>query len=773
MPSLSTKAETLLSLRDCVKASRVLPCRFFTVQAWSEDQNRLVDDILSAFPGQSLIVRSSAANEDSLTESKAGAYKSCLDICGEQALRAAIDEVIESYQSDNADSDLVLVQPMLDHVTVSGVAFTHDPATGAPYKIINYVSGHDTTAVTSGTKNTSMFVYTAGAQSVPDKLASVKAMIDELENLFPGQPLDIEFALQENDENDLPVLLQVRPLILNKEAIDHDAHKSLLERLHTKIRQAQKPHPFLRGHSTVFGVMPDWNPAEIIGIRPRPLALSLYKELVTDSIWAYQRHNYGYRNLRSFPLIVSFAGLPYVDVRLSFNSFIPAGVESSLADRLVDYYIDTLNASPKLHDKIEFEIVLSCYTLDLPTRMKMLKDAGFTDREQAALTEGLRTLTNNVIDHDSGLWRQDARKVEILSQRREEIMAADMDDISKIYWLLEDCKRYGTLPFAGLARAGFIAVQMLKSLVTVGIFTQEDYDSFMTGLNTVSSQLSRDLSSMERTSFLSRYGHLRPGTYDICSKRYDEAPDDYLGKPQTSAQANENRKPFKLSLEQMNRISRLLEEHGLSSDVVKLFDFLQSGIEMREYSKFTFTRNLSDALSLFKAWGQRLGFSEDDLSHANIHCIYELYSCAHDPKQILENSISEGKKRYAETCRIWLPPLITDADDVFAFEQMEAEPNFITQGNVTAPVTTPDNTAHLEGAIVFIPSADPGYDWLFSYKIGGLVTAYGGANSHMAIRANELNLPAVIGAGEVLYERWAKAQKIHIDCACRRVEILS
>ena len=33
---------------------------------------------------------------------------------------------------------------------------------------------------------------------------------------------------------------------------------------------------------TAFGVMPDWNPAEIIGIRPRPLALSLYQEIMTD-----------------------------------------------------------------------------------------------------------------------------------------------------------------------------------------------------------------------------------------------------------------------------------------------------------------------------------------------------------------------------------------------------------------------------------------------------------------------------------------------------------
>ena len=30
--------------------------------------------------------------------------------------------------------------------------------------------------------------------------------------------------------------------------------------------------------------MPDWNPAEIIGIKPKPLALSLYQELITNEI---------------------------------------------------------------------------------------------------------------------------------------------------------------------------------------------------------------------------------------------------------------------------------------------------------------------------------------------------------------------------------------------------------------------------------------------------------------------------------------------------------
>ena len=53
-----------------------------------------------------------------------------------------------------------------------------------------------------------------------------------------------------------------------------------------------------------------------------------------------------------------------------------------------------------------------------------------------------------------------------------------------------------------------------------------------------------------------------------------------------------------------------------------------------------------------------------------------------------------------------------------------------------------------------MPSADPGFDWIFTRDISGFVTQFGGANSHMAIRASELGIPAVIGAGEALFRRW-------------------
>ena len=54
----------------------------------------------------------------------------------------------------------------------------------------------------------------------------------------------------------------------------------------------------------------------------------------------------------------------------------------------------------------------------------------------------------------------------------------------------------------------------------------------------------------------------------------------------------------------------------------------------------------------------------------------------------------------------------------------------------------------IDKKIVLIENADPGFDWIFNKKIIALITKYGGANSHMAIRCNELKIPAAIGCGE-------------------------
>ncbi|RYH01062.1 phosphoenolpyruvate synthase [Salipiger sp. IMCC34102] len=778
-PLLSSKAGTLRALEPHVTRARILPQASFTVAQWRADTDAaiaLVETTLGC--DGPLIVRSSARNEDGPAVSMAGAFASILDVRGAAAVRDATREVIASYGPDPDDDDAVLIQPMLQDVAFSGVAFTHDPTTGAPYRVLSLQRGSDTTAVTAGTDAGETFVVAAGRREAPEDLLPILDLLEELERLIPDQPLDIEFAVCGDEGAPHLYLLQARPLVLSitNAAMPRDDHAKILDKIATRIADGQRAHPYLRGRSTVYGVMPDWNPAEIIGTRPRPLALSLYRDLLTDRTWAYQRHNYGYRNLRSFPLLQSFAGQPYVDVRLSFNSFIPGDLDEGIADRLVDHYIDRLVQAPRLHDKIEFEIVFSCYTLDLPERIKVLEQAGFSGRERKALQRSLRTLTNRVIEQKRGLWRLDAQKIDILGQRHDTVAASDLTPLERIYWLLEDCKRYGTLPFAGLARAGFIAVQMLRSLVATGVFSQADYDGFMRSVDTVSGQFSRDLVRLDRSSFLSRYGHLRPGTYDIRSPRYDERPDLYLGDRDRGI-GPEHGGDFGLSLAQMRALRSLLARHKLSVDVVELMEFLHAGIEMREYAKFVFSRNLSDAMAIFADWGKSLGFSAEDLSYANIGVVTELNACTDDPSEVIGHSIEQGRRRYAETLRVWLPPVITDPRQVYGFQVSESEPNFVTQREVTGPVVQlrpgETRTTGLEGAIVFIPSADPGYDWLFSHAIGGLVTAFGGANSHMAIRAGELQLPAVIGAGEVIFERWAKAQRLHIDCAGRRIERIS
>ena len=92
--------------------------------------------------------------------------------------------------------------------------------------------------------------------------------------------------------------------------------------------------------------------------------------------------------------------------------------------------------------------------------------------------------------------------------------------------------------------------------------------------------------------------------------------------------------------------------------------------------------------------------------------------------------------------------------------------NFVTVNKVEALVQQIDSEPikDIAGKLILTPQADPGYDWLFGHGIAGLITKYGGANSHMAIRAAEINLPAAIGVGEKLYEEIVNMKRVELDC---------
>lgn len=771
--SFETKAETLYQLVGHLKSAQLLPMQFFNVSQWRQDKAGIMSDFeQQGWFTRPLIVRSSAQGEDGETSSMAGCFESVLNVSGREAFESAVETVIASYKKSSAQ-DQILIQPMLVDVICSGVAFSMDPNTGSPYFVINLDNVTQSTDSVTGGQRNHQTLYHYHSQDLPENSTHQKiiTLIKELQGLFSLDAIDIEFAV--DSKGDL-FLFQVRPLIVKTQAsVAKETLEQALSRIETMIIRHTKPHPYLYGKTTLFGNMPDWNPAEIVGTRPKPLALSLYKELVTDSVWAYQRNNYGYKNLRSFPLIINFEGIPYIDTRVSFNSFLPKDLPDVLSEKLVNFYLEKLNKNPELQDRVEFDIVFSCYALDLNSKLEAMQAQGFSADETQQLFESLKNLTVKIIHNRDGLWLSDLEKIKILRERQDKILNSDLDLVSKMYWLKEDCKRYGTLPFAGLARAAFIATQILGSLVSVGILNQTQYFQFLSNVNSVSSNMQRDFTMLSKPDFLSKYGHLRPGTYDLLSPSYDESPEAYFDWNQPAETIAPKTDTFTLSIDQLKGLQAWLDKDQIAITAVELLDFIKVAIESREYAKFIFTKSVSHILKGFSAFAYEQGFEDEQAVFADINVINTLYASSRCPKSMLKWSIEAGKQKHNLAKAIALPPVIRSLGDVRSFVLDESVPHFITQQSTTSEVLkVEDAQGEMKNKILLIPSADPGFDWIFSKQISGFITQYGGVNSHMAIRANELNIPAVIGVGEVTYQKLIQAKRIHLDCANKKLDCL-
>lgn len=782
---LGTKAETLEALAPVLTRSRVLPQVRLTFSEWGADPVSCLERIHSAFGGTELVVRSSALHEDSEETSMAGAYDSFLGVPGSdpEAQRRAVEGVFASYGAP-APGDQVLVQPRLSGVVLSGVLCTRELDTLAPYKVFSYdAETGSTDSVTSGAgESLRSFVRFRGCSddAPTPQLAAVVDACDEIEACTGQDRLEIELAVDQGGD---VWIFQVRPLTAR---VDRSMAESELEdaidKARKKVEKLSRRHPHLLGTRSVFGVMPDWNPAEIIGLKPRALAVSLYKELVTDAIWAYQRDRYGYRDMRSFPLLVSFLGIPFVDVRVSFNSFVPKSLPDPIAEKLVNYYVDQLVESPHKHDKVEFEIVLSCFSPGVDQRAGQLADHGFNESEIGDVLGALRDVTRGILEPGDGWYVRDVARVRELERRRPLISDSEMSPIDKVYWLVEDAKRWGTLPFSGLARAAFIATECLRGLETVGALEPGDEQAFFRSLDSVTNRMQSALSglatgSVSRKAFLEEFGHLRPGTYDILSKRYDEGFDGYFASLVGGGSApSRGGRSFVLDDAKAKAVDEAIRKCDLGIDGPGFLRFAKEAIEAREWAKLAFTRNLSAALQHVEEIGATCDLDREQLAHLDIRSLLSLYSRvdAMDLKDILRRDIDRNREEYARTAAVQLPPLILEPSDVSQFIVSAEVPNYVTRERVLADVLREEDLEYTspDGRIVCLRSADPGYDWIFAHRVAGLITMFGGANSHMAVRAAEQGVPAVIGAGRLAFERWSAAGRLEIDCNLRRVVVL-
>ena len=144
-------------------------------------------------------------------------------------------------------------------------------------------------------------------------------------------------------------------------------------------------------------------------------------------------------------------------------------------------------------------------------------------------------------------------------------------------------------------------------------------------------------------------------------------------------------------------------------------------------------------------------------------------------RKIISRNISINEKSYKFSQFILSPDVITDKKDFYIFQNISSKENYIskeTQIGEIIELNKISNFKLVSNKFVLIENADPGYDFLFSYNIKGLVTKYGGSNSHMAIRCMELGLPAIIGVGDRVYKDFARSKKVYIDCNNKKYSII-
>ncbi len=775
---LTTKAQTLQTLRKRITKAKIASQVHFSVKEWKSHPTEILEKIQKKFGSQALVVRSSSLQEDGFKKANAGKFDSLLGVSPTVSeVKAAIDIVIASYEG-GSDKDQVLVQPMLQNVKYSGVAFTRSLNCGAPYCVVNY-DGKDTASVTSGTSQTDQIFYhwklAPLAEHAPEFFPSLYEAIQEIEHLAQFDALDIEFAVTEEKEL---YIFQVRPLVLQhlRELNDESLDKHL-RAISQRFEDLQTAHPFIIGEKTIFGVMPDWNPAEIVGIKPKTLAISLYQELITNSVWAQQRAEFGYKDVRPYPLITCFAGHPYIDVRASIHSFLPAALEASTTQKLVNYYVERLRQHPEWHDKLEFMVMPTCETFDFDERWQGLltQDAGLSPREFTYYKMSLRALTQAAFIKCS----QEYARMDRLNQRFDTIASTPLAPYDHIYILLETCKQ-GTLNFAHLARCGFIASSFIKSALAKGIITEQERDALLDPIQTITGAFFEEThqvlqGGLPKAEFIHKYGHLRPGTYDITSPAYKTDPNKYMFSQSSKAvEHNKHHQTFH------NPAFEDLLHQTFGVNVEQFKRFLEESIAGREYSKFVFTRYISAILDLIELIGRDYGLTAQDLAHVPISTIVDIKHGilkGEDRASILKKEIEQGKDYHRITQAIELPPLITQTSDFFSFSLPKTLPNFIGSQSIQANLVYLENSKEtegeaLKGKIVLIEKADPGFDWIFNYAIGGLITVYGGPNSHMAIRSAEFKLAASIGVGNALFEKLKLAQFIELDCASQSIKII-
>ena len=776
-----TKAETLYFISKKLKKYKITNIKipefiFFSKSEFLNNRKKIILKIKNKFKKKKIIIRSSSLSEDNANLSNAGKYLSISDLkSNTKVIEISINKIIKKFDDLK---DQILVQEFIDKTEMSGVIFTREANYNSPYYFINYDTSGKTDIITSGRNNSTIQAACIFRDkiNIDKKFKSLLKSIKDIEKMMGSDRIDIEFA----KKNKKWLLFQCRHLPghnLKNKKNDNEVSKTLVN-LKKKIDKLKKKNPSIQGDSTYFSNMADWNPAEMIGVKPKMLAATLYAELITDSIWSTQRKNYQYKDVSPNVLMINLAGSPFIDLRTDINSFLPQGLNPSLEKKLVNHYLSKLKTKTYLHDKIEFDVVPTCFDLN----MRSNNTHFLNQDEKKDYLEKIKQTTNFILTSKNNLIDKEISKIKILEEKIDQIQKFKISEIQKIFFLVNHCKTYGTLPFSGIARIAFVCTKILRSLMDRGTINQKFIEEIYLSIPTITKKINADYLKANKSKkfknlFLKKYGHLRPSTYSISSKNYKEGFNQYFSKLKKNDEKKVQKKT-KINKDILKKISILFKKEKLDISADEFIFLLKKSIEYREYSKFIFSKSINCIFENLIKFGKKLKINRKDLQHVSIKKILNSYSVLETEKlaSILKKDIVNNRKSFEILKQIKFPDFITSSNDVYSHKIKSSRGNYITNKKISGDLiylNKMNNFNRLNKKIVILENADPGFDFIFSYQIKGLITKYGGANSHMAIRCLELNIPAIIGIGEEGFDKICETNMVEFDCEQKTYKIVN
>ena len=697
-----------------------------------------IENIVDSF-SQKIMIRSNSSSEDKEFSSSAGKYLSIgpIERNDLETIKKSWEMVVGSYEEQ--DNQSVIFQNYIENAKSVSVLTSYKVGSDSAYRTFSTYYGSETDAITSGKySEINNFFMHRSFDILPKKYEKYNVylkIITQLEDLFKNKQLDIEMVL---DKNNSPQLLQVRPLMgkkLNKKSIFEE--KDVIDRNLKNYKKLNKTTADRFGTNQIYSNMSDMNPAEMIGKKPDNIAFGLYKFMFTDTTWNIQRGEFGYKKYSGGKLMELFNNVAYINVNHSLNSFLTRSLQKESCEEIINYQINKLKDNPHLHDSIEFDISRSSYVFD-------------------TVEEFSKEYKNIISPSEIIKWHNDLIQIDTQNkstlEKNKKIILSTFSKLNKSfeYSKKENIKLIRdtmALPFTHHSRLGFVYFAQLNSLLKKEVITEDQKKLLLLSVNSISTKMKADayevkIGKKTLEGFLDVYGHIRAGNYNLLSSNLKNNLNF------TESLINNSQQPLEdniLPKDIYTNIEKYFMINEIPLEASAWIDMFQEGISTRENSKFYYTKGIDGILN---------EVGEKNTSDR------ELFD-------LLDIEFNEENTSDMRLMNVLMPDLITSNEDFYFYEEMSKNGNYIGQGTVIGDVLLIDNEANrpnnLENKIVVIPAADPGWDWIFNYKIKSLVTKYGGPNSHMAIRCAEHNIPAILGIGENNFTVISNSKSLKID----------